>query len=67
MVSHRAIKAICEVLGIKDLYAKAEGPTGNTLNLTKSFFIGLMKQVKIISLIFNIIFAFHVLIKKKKN
>lgn len=41
---HRAIKAICQVVGIKDLYAKAEGPTRNTLNLTRAFFIGLMSQ-----------------------
>lgn len=67
LVTHRAIRCICEMLGIKDLWAKAEGPTSNTLNLTKAFFIGLMKQVKIISLIFNIIFAFHVLLKKKKK
>ncbi|KAG8196686.1 hypothetical protein JTE90_023198 [Oedothorax gibbosus] len=44
LTAHRLIRAICEVLGIKDLYAKVEGPTDNYLNLTRAFFIGLMTQ-----------------------
>lgn len=45
LVCHRVIKAICEILGIKDLYAKVEGPTCNYQCLTRAFFIGLMSQV----------------------
>ncbi|GFU09870.1 putative 28S ribosomal protein S5, mitochondrial [Nephila pilipes] len=41
---HRVIKAICEMIGIKDIYAKVEGPTKNYLCITRAFFIGLMKQ-----------------------
>jgi len=44
LVCHRAIKAICEVIGIKDLYAKTEGSTSNISCLVRAFFIGLMKQ-----------------------
>ncbi|XP_035210271.1 putative 28S ribosomal protein S5, mitochondrial, partial [Stegodyphus dumicola] len=44
LVCHRVIKAICEVLGIKDLYAKVEGAVKNSQCLTKAFFIGLMTQ-----------------------
>ncbi|XP_044744933.1 28S ribosomal protein S5, mitochondrial [Coccinella septempunctata] len=40
---HRAIKTICEVIGIKDLYAKVEGST-NVNHITKAFFLGLIKQ-----------------------
>ncbi|XP_055935107.1 28S ribosomal protein S5, mitochondrial-like [Argiope bruennichi] len=44
LVCHRVIKAICEVLGIKDLWAKVEGPTHNYQCITRAFFIGLHKQ-----------------------
>ncbi|XP_022257545.1 putative 28S ribosomal protein S5, mitochondrial [Limulus polyphemus] len=43
LVCHRAIKTICEIIGIKDLYAKVEGST-NINNLTKAFFLGLQNQ-----------------------
>ncbi|XP_065353591.1 small ribosomal subunit protein uS5m [Cloeon dipterum] len=43
LVCHRAIKTICEVIGITDLYAKVEGST-NLQNIVKAFFIGLLKQ-----------------------
>nr|CAD7199852.1 unnamed protein product [Timema douglasi] len=43
LVCHRAIKTICEVLGIKDLYAKIEGPT-NLQHIVKAFFLGLLQQ-----------------------
>ena len=49
LVCHRAIREICIMLGIKDIYAKCEGPTRNALNLTRAFFIGLMKQVNLCS------------------
>lgn len=42
--AHRIVKAICEVLGITDLYVKVEGKTRNPINLTKAFFLGLMNQ-----------------------
>lgn len=42
--AHRIIKSICEAFGIKDLYAKAEGASGNQINVTKAFFLGLMNQ-----------------------
>jgi small subunit ribosomal protein S5 len=44
LVCHRAIKTTCEVIGIKDLYAKVEGPT-NLQHIIKAFFIGLLQQV----------------------
>ncbi|XP_059174688.1 small ribosomal subunit protein uS5m-like [Physella acuta] len=44
LICHRVIKTMCEVIGIKDLYAKTEGRTGNIQNLTKAFFRGLMEQ-----------------------
>ncbi|KAK2705181.1 small ribosomal subunit protein uS5m-like isoform X2 [Artemia franciscana] len=44
LVCHRALKTICEVIGIKDLYAKVEGSTKNYQNLAKAFFIGLLQQ-----------------------
>ncbi|XP_017776569.1 PREDICTED: 28S ribosomal protein S5, mitochondrial [Nicrophorus vespilloides] len=40
---HRAIKTICEVIGIKDLYAKVEGST-NLQHVVKAFFLGLIQQ-----------------------
>ncbi|KAJ6639945.1 28S ribosomal protein S5, mitochondrial [Pseudolycoriella hygida] len=43
LVCHRAIKTMCEVIGIKDLYAKIEGST-NVQHITKAFFIGLLQQ-----------------------
>lgn len=41
---HRIIKTICELVGIKDLYAKVEGST-NPKNVAKAFIFGLLKQV----------------------
>lgn len=43
LVCHRAIKSICEIVGIKDLYAKIEGST-NLQHIVKAFFIGLLQQ-----------------------
>ncbi|KAJ9576823.1 hypothetical protein L9F63_006597, partial [Diploptera punctata] len=43
LVCHRAIRTICEVIGIKNLYAKIEGPT-NLQHIVKAFFIGLLQQ-----------------------
>ncbi|XP_071525624.1 small ribosomal subunit protein uS5m [Panulirus ornatus] len=43
LVCHRAIRTICEVVGIKDIHAKIEGPA-NVQNLTKAFFLGLISQ-----------------------
>lgn len=45
LVCHRAIKTICQVLGIKDLHAKIEGAT-SVQHVTKAFFIGLLRQKK---------------------
>ncbi|CAG0925292.1 unnamed protein product, partial [Notodromas monacha] len=45
LVCHRAIKSICEVIGIKDLHAKKEACARKTVqNLTKAFFLGLLRQ-----------------------
>ncbi|XP_054710750.1 28S ribosomal protein S5, mitochondrial-like [Uloborus diversus] len=44
LVCHRVIKAICEVVGIKDLHAKVDGPRDSYLSITRAFFIGLMLQ-----------------------
>lgn len=43
LVCHRAIKTICDVVGIKDLHAKVEGST-NVQHITKAFFLGLLQQ-----------------------
>ncbi|KAG8238114.1 hypothetical protein J437_LFUL012725 [Ladona fulva] len=43
LVCHRAVKTVCEVLGIKDLYAKVEGST-NLQHIVMAFFHGLLKQ-----------------------
>lgn len=43
LVCHRAIKTVCEVVGIKNLYAKCEGsPT--LQHVIKAFFLGLLRQ-----------------------
>ncbi|KAB0803393.1 hypothetical protein PPYR_00363 [Photinus pyralis] len=43
LVCHRAIRTVCEVVGIKDLYAKVEGST-NVQHIVKAFMLGLLKQ-----------------------
>ncbi|KRT83409.1 ribosomal protein, partial [Oryctes borbonicus] len=43
LACHRAIRTICNVIGIKDLYAKVEGST-NLQHIVKAFFLGLLKQ-----------------------
>lgn len=43
LVCHRAIKTICQCIGIKDLYAKIEGAC-NVQHITKAFFLGLLQQ-----------------------
>lgn len=43
LVCHRAIITICKLIGIKNLWAKVEGPT-NVQTVTKAFFLGLMQQ-----------------------
>ncbi|CAB3249321.1 unnamed protein product [Arctia plantaginis] len=43
LVCHRAIKEICQAIGIKDLRAKVEG-SNNLQHLVKAFFIGLLQQ-----------------------
>ncbi|CAL7949580.1 unnamed protein product [Xylocopa violacea] len=40
---HRAIRACCELIGIKDMHAKIEGST-NVGNIIKAFFFGLLQQ-----------------------
>lgn len=43
LVCHRAIKVCCELLGIKDLYAKVEG-SNCVHHVVKAFFIGILQQ-----------------------
>lgn len=43
LVCHKAIKTICEVIGIKNLYAKIEGAPC-LQHIMKAFFLGLLKQ-----------------------
>lgn len=43
LVCHRAIKTICETVGITDLHAKVEGST-NLQHVVKAFFLGLLSQ-----------------------
>jgi len=42
--AHRAIKAICDLAGIKDLYATCEGNVKNYNHVTKAFILGLLRQ-----------------------
>ncbi|GAB1605755.1 28S ribosomal protein S5, mitochondrial-like, partial [Argonauta hians] len=44
LTCHRVLKTICEVIGIKDMYAKVDSHSKNTQCLTKAFFEGLSKQ-----------------------
>ena len=48
LICHRAIAAICKVVGIKDIYAKIEGAI-NVQSITKAFFLGLIRQVSFLS------------------
>lgn len=41
IVAHRAIKAICEVAGIRNIYVKTVGNTANYRHVVKAFFLGL--------------------------
>ncbi|KAI5633051.1 mitochondrial ribosomal protein S5 [Phthorimaea operculella] len=43
LVCHRAIREICQAIGIKDIYAKLEG-SNNLQHIVKAFFIGLLQQ-----------------------
>ena len=45
LVCHRIIKLLCQMIGIKDLYAKIEG-SRNPKNITKAFLSGLLNQKK---------------------
>jgi small subunit ribosomal protein S5 len=45
LICHRAIKEICQLVGIRDLHAKVEGATG-VQHIVKAFFLGLLKQKK---------------------
>ena len=45
LVCHRAIREVCKAIGIKDIYAKVEGPSKNIQHVTKAFMIGLLNQV----------------------
>lgn len=44
IVAHRCIKAICEVVGIKDIYVKVDNKPEHYLHVTKAFFAGLCAQ-----------------------
>lgn len=68
LVCHRAIKACCEAIGIKDIYAKVEGPT-NLQHIVKAFFIGLLRQVCICQMIHNVYFFLNIFIlyRHEKN
>ena len=44
VVAHRVIRAICQMAGIKDLYAVVEGSKKNVQHITKAFFLGLLRQ-----------------------
>lgn len=45
LICHRAIKEICQLVGIKNLHAKVEGATG-VQHIVKAFFLGLLAQKK---------------------
>ncbi|RWS22886.1 28S ribosomal protein S5-like protein [Leptotrombidium deliense] len=44
IVAHRVLKAICDCIGIKDLFVSINGPKKNYVNIVRAFFIGLIKQ-----------------------
>ncbi len=44
IVSHRIIKKVCELIGVKDVYVKIEG-SSNPKNVVKAFLSGLLNQV----------------------
>lgn len=43
LVCHRAIQVCCELIGIKDIYAKIEG-SNCVHHIVKAFFVGLLQQ-----------------------
>lgn len=43
LICHRAIRECCQLIGIKDIYAKLEGSTC-THHIVKAFFVGLLQQ-----------------------
>ncbi|KAK7598367.1 hypothetical protein V9T40_006602 [Parthenolecanium corni] len=43
LVCHRVIKSLCQLIGIKDIYAKVEGGT-SALCITNAFLLGLLRQ-----------------------
>jgi len=43
VVAHRAIRELCRLVGIKDLYAKVEGSM-NMQHIVKAFLLGLLRQ-----------------------
>jgi len=43
IIAHRGIKAICELAGIKDIYAKVEGAV-TMQSIVKAFVLGLIRQ-----------------------
>lgn len=45
LVCHRVIKKVCELAGLKDIYAKVEG-SQNPRNIVKAFVGGLINQKK---------------------
>ncbi|CAF0715314.1 unnamed protein product [Brachionus calyciflorus] len=45
LVCHRAIKLLCKLIGIQDIYVKIEG-SRNAKNVTKAFLSGLLNQKK---------------------
>ena len=46
--AHRCLKAICEMIGIKNIECSVEGSTSNYRNMTKAFFNGLAKEVRVV-------------------
>ena len=49
LVCHRAIKAICELAGIRNIHVKVEGSKSNNVNIAKAFLNALAYQVSIAS------------------
>lgn len=45
LVAHRAIREICQLVGIKNIYAKIEGAR-SVQHVVKAFFLGLLSQKK---------------------
>ena len=48
MKCHRALKTVCQLIGIEDVHCKVEGSTKNIKCVVKGFFEALQRQVLVV-------------------